>query len=105
MIIEENGKWVGDASISFKLEGVDIVLDFISSDSFKIVVNRPGQRPDRAIEIGRKDQNYEKALNDALNFANLTLEEAAQVQEKMEQFIIKYFGTPVTNVVEGCAAQ
>lgn len=111
MKVVENAGWIGNASISFELDGVKIVLDFISSDSFKIVTKKSDQNSSQSIEIGRKGEKYEKAINDSLVFANLTLEESAQVQEKMERFISNYFcpkidqEQTVTGAVEECAAQ
>ena len=111
MKVTEGGKWIGDASISFELEGVKMVLDFISSDSFKIVTKRSDHKPDQNIEIGRKGEKHGKAINDSLNFANLSLEESAQVQVQMEQFIAKYFSARAAlenagaSAVEECAAQ
>lgn len=123
MQIEESGKEVSSARISFTLPGLQIEVDFIDKEGFKIVVKRLGEKPDKTIEVGRKGQTVEKAINDALNFANLTLEEAAQVQGEIERFLDKYFNPPAptmevkaeekptvaapaaVDIVEECAAQ
>lgn len=123
MQIEEFGKELSNARINFKLPGLEIEVDFIDREGFKIVAKRHGEKPDKTIEVGRKGQTVEKAINDALNFANLTLEEGAQVQGEIERFLDKYFNTPApaveakveekptvaapaeVDIVEECAAQ
>lgn len=129
MQIEESGKDVSNAKIGFKLLGVQIDVDFIDREGFKIVVKRLGEKQDQIIEVGRKGElgRNEKAINAALVFANLSLEEGAQVQDKVGRFIDKYFNPSIdcknidtaadrehsetsgsrvaTNVAEECAAQ
>lgn len=122
MQIEEFGKELSNARINFKLPGLEIEVDFIDREGFKIVAKRHGEKPDKMIEVGRKGEigRNEKAINDVLNFANLTLEEGAQVQRQIERFLDKYFNPQdsavevgpeeegvrvAVDVVEGCAAQ